>query len=201
MNTLTIAEIASRLDLPESTVRYYRDRFSEFVPVVGKGRQRRYPSDAVEIFRTIADGLRNGHTAIMVEETLGRLYPRNIETSETELAQMGTGTPQHMAQAMVQVLYQQSEEIQAMRLSLEQIKGDLDHQHEESVSVLAEAFDKLKSHLDNQDSQNSRLARERDQFIVSQMRDMLQKSQAQSPVKPWWQKWLGRNSSGSSVHS
>ncbi len=201
MTTLTIAEIASRLDLPESTVRYYRDRFSEYVPVVGKGRQRRYPNEAVEIFHTIADGLRNGQTAIMVEETLGRLYPRNVETSETELAQVGTVATQQMAQAMVQVLYQQSEEIQAMRLSLENIKDDLDRQHEENVLALTEAFEKLKSHMDHQDTQNSRLARERDQFIVSQMRDMLQKSQTQPPLKPWWQKWLGRSSPKSSVHS
>ncbi len=200
MHTLTIAEIAARLDLPESTVRYYRDRFSEYVPIVGKGRQRRYPDEAVDVFHTIADGLRNGQTATMVEETLGRLYPRNVETSKTKLVQVGAGSPQHMAQAMVQVLYQQSEEIQAMRLSLEQIKDDMDRQREENISVMAEAFEKLKSHMDHQDMQNSRLARERDQFIVSQMRDMLQKSQSHSPAKPWWQKWLGRNSSESSVH-
>ncbi|WP_053957831.1 MerR family transcriptional regulator [Sulfobacillus thermosulfidooxidans] len=202
MNTVTIAEIASRLDLPESTVRYYRDRFSEFVPVIGKGRQRRYPEEAVEIFHTIADGLRNGQTATMVEETLGRLYPRNVETTETELAQVTAGTPQQVAQAMVQVLYQQSEEIQAMRLSLEQIKDDLDRKYEENVAVVAEAFEKLKSHMDTQDMQNARLARERDQFIVSQMRDMLQKSQqTQAQSKSWWQKWWGKNSDQASVRS
>lgn len=203
MNTLTIAEIASRLDLPESTVRYYRDRFNEFVPVIGKGRQRRYPEEAVNVFHSIAEGLRNGQTATMVEETLGRLYPRNVNTAETELAHVVSGTPQQVAQAMVQVLYQQSEEIQAMRLSLEQIKDDLDRNHAENVTAVAEAFEKLQTHIDTQDMQNTRLARERDQFIVSQMRDMLQKSQAQAQVSPksWWQKWLNKDSSQASIRS
>ncbi|WP_158246131.1 MerR family transcriptional regulator [Sulfobacillus sp. hq2] len=199
MDTLTIAEIASRLDLPESTVRYYRDRFSAYVPVVGKGRGRRYPDEAVEVFRTIADGLRNGQTATMVDETLSRLFPRNVST-DTELAQQSpSAAPQQVAQAMVQVLYQQSEEIQAMRLSLEQIKAELDQHHAQDVQALTEAFESLKSHLDTQDTKNMRLARERDQFIMSQMRDMM-KSRPEQP-KSWWQKWWNKTPPQASVNS
>lgn len=56
--TLTIAQIAQQLGLPESTVRYYRDHFSDYIPVIGEGRQRRYPAEAVEVFQVIADTLR-----------------------------------------------------------------------------------------------------------------------------------------------
>ncbi len=198
METLTIAEIASRLELPESTVRYYRDRFASYIPVVGKGRGRRYPTEAVEIFRTIAEGLRSGQTATLVDETLSRLYPRNIETAQTELAQATAAAPQQVAQAMVHVLFQQREEIQAMRLSLEQIQADLSDHHEQNVLRMAEAFDALKSHLDVQDHQNARLARERDQFIMSQMREILQ---PKPEPKSWWQKLRNKNTAEVSANS
>jgi DNA-binding transcriptional MerR regulator len=198
METLTIAEIASRLELPESTVRYYRDRFATYIPVVGKGRGRRYPGEAVEIFRTIAEGLRSGQTAALVDETLSRLFPRNIETVQTELAQATAAAPQQVAQAMVHVLFQQQEEIQAMRLSLEQIQADLNDHHEQNVSRMAEAFDTLKSHLDVQDNQNTRMARERDQFIVSQMREFLQ---PKPETKSWWKKLRSKNTSQASARS
>lgn len=198
MDTLTIAEIASRLELPESTVRYYRDRFTVYVPVTGKGRGRRYPEEAVEVFRTIADGLRSGQTATMVDDTLSRLFPRNIDTGTDLVQQSATAAPQQVAQAMVQVLYQQSEEIQAMRLSLEQIKAELDEHHTQNAAVLTEAFESLKSHLDTQDTKNTRLARERDQFIMSQMRDMVKPRPAE---KSWWQKWWNKTPPHASVNS
>lgn len=42
----TLREIARTLGLPESTVRYYRDAFSSYVPTVGRGWRRRYPPAA-----------------------------------------------------------------------------------------------------------------------------------------------------------
>ncbi len=56
----TIREIARQLALPESTVRYYRDAFVEHIPVVGTGRRRRYPADAVAILRSVAHGFAAG---------------------------------------------------------------------------------------------------------------------------------------------
>lgn len=56
----TIREIARQLALPESTVRYYRDAFVAFVPAVGVGRRRRYPSSAVAILRSVAQGFAAG---------------------------------------------------------------------------------------------------------------------------------------------
>ncbi len=40
MSLLTAAQIAKELNLPESTVRYYRDRFTEYIPTTGEGRNR-----------------------------------------------------------------------------------------------------------------------------------------------------------------
>jgi DNA-binding transcriptional MerR regulator len=51
---LTLRQLAAQLDLPESTVRYYRDAFLDQIPSVGTGRRRRYPQQAVEVLRSIA---------------------------------------------------------------------------------------------------------------------------------------------------
>jgi len=51
---LTLRELAVRLSLPESTVRYYRDGFLDHIPAIGTGRRRRYPPQAAAVLGTIA---------------------------------------------------------------------------------------------------------------------------------------------------
>lgn len=48
---LTIAQIAKELRMPESTARYYRDKFIEYIPYVGEGRSKRYRPETVEVLR------------------------------------------------------------------------------------------------------------------------------------------------------
>ena len=51
-------------------MRYYRDRFSEYIPTAGEGRSRRYKGEAVEVFGFIADKLRAGMPADILEVEL-----------------------------------------------------------------------------------------------------------------------------------
>ncbi len=71
----TIREIARELALPESTVRYYRDTFSAFLPSVGTGRRRRYPAEAIPLLRLVAEGYAQNRPRPEIEraltETLG----------------------------------------------------------------------------------------------------------------------------------
>ena len=67
---LTLSEVAQRLGLPETTVRYYRDRFAPYLPVVGEGRSRRYPPQAVERLRWIVEQLRAGSSLQEIEAQL-----------------------------------------------------------------------------------------------------------------------------------
>ena len=88
-NLLTIKDIARRLNIPESTARYYRDKFPEYVPTVGTGRKKRYKPEAVDILRLIAEGLRNGSSAIEIESELSLQYEAimDIEPEPQQLAQ------------------------------------------------------------------------------------------------------------------
>jgi hypothetical protein len=53
---LTLRAIAHALRLPESTVRFYRDAFGEFLPTDGRGRRRRHPATVLALFELIAEG-------------------------------------------------------------------------------------------------------------------------------------------------
>jgi len=72
---LSVAEIARELDLPESTVHYWKNRFAQHLPSVGRGRQKRFKPEAVEIFANISRLLKEGHTARDVMDRLSRDYP------------------------------------------------------------------------------------------------------------------------------
>jgi DNA-binding transcriptional MerR regulator len=67
---LTIAELARNLDLPESTTRYYCNRFAEHLPSVGEGRRRRFKPEALDILRTIAETMRRDKNAYAVDLVL-----------------------------------------------------------------------------------------------------------------------------------
>ncbi len=66
----TLREIAQELDLPESTVRYYRDAFPEHIATVGTGRRRRYPPEAIAVLRSIAEGYAQGQSHQEIEARL-----------------------------------------------------------------------------------------------------------------------------------
>lgn len=78
---LSIAVISRELNIPESTLHYWKNRFSEFLPSVGRGRQKRFRPDAVDVFRTISEMLKLGHTTRDVKAELAGHYPLNIEPS------------------------------------------------------------------------------------------------------------------------
>ncbi len=87
---LSVAEIARRLDVPESTVHYWKNRFSQHLPSVGVGRQKRFKPEAVEVFATIAQMLSAGHPAGEIMETLKNSYPLTPATMEES-------TPAHVS--------------------------------------------------------------------------------------------------------
>jgi DNA-binding transcriptional MerR regulator len=83
----TIAEIAARLKLSESTIRYYRDKFIEYVPAIGEGKKRRYRTEAFEALRFIADSLRSGKTAEETQQGLNLKFQREIKIAAIAAAE------------------------------------------------------------------------------------------------------------------
>ena len=84
-----IAAIAKILDQPESTLHYWKNRFDAFLPSVGEGRHKRFRPEALEIFKTIHQLLRQGLSAADVRVELSRLFPMNVTPGESG----ATGAP------------------------------------------------------------------------------------------------------------
>ncbi len=77
---LTLKEIAQELDVPESNLRYYRNRISEFLPSAGRGRRRRYLPEAKEVFRRTVELIQEGMTLDRVYKYLASNDPHEIES-------------------------------------------------------------------------------------------------------------------------
>ncbi|TVM16897.1 MerR family transcriptional regulator [Oceanidesulfovibrio indonesiensis] len=72
---MSLREIGRRLNIPPSSVAYYKDRFSRFIPQQGgSGRRTRYPADALPIFKEIRHMFNNNYSAEQVERDLARKF-------------------------------------------------------------------------------------------------------------------------------
>ncbi|WP_029456716.1 helix-turn-helix domain-containing protein [Solidesulfovibrio alcoholivorans] len=74
----SIAAIAKALDVPESTLHYWKNRFDDVLPSVGRGRGKRFRAEALDIFRAIGRMLAQGMSSADVRATLARTYPVNV---------------------------------------------------------------------------------------------------------------------------
>ncbi|OLN24873.1 hypothetical protein DVDV_3836 [Desulfovibrio sp. DV] len=74
----SIAAIAKILDVPESTLHYWKNRFDDVLPSMGNGRNKRFRAEAVEVFREIGGMLGQGMATGDVRAALSRRYPVNV---------------------------------------------------------------------------------------------------------------------------
>ena len=184
MELLTIAQIAKQLDLPESTVRYYRDRFSEYIPTTGEGRGRRYRGEAVEVFRVIADKLRAGMPADILEVELRSRFAREV-TAVPQPDRSSSTAAMVPAAAFIEVLARidgalgtlgdlprvveaQSQEIEGLRRQLDDL----------STAATAAATQK-------------QAAEARDRELLSTVAELRKALETRPDPIPWWKRMLG----------
>ncbi len=74
---LTLKEIARQLDLPESNIRYYRDRFEQYLPYTGEGRKRRYRPESIDVFQYIATELKQNSSYDEITHGLAKRFSQN----------------------------------------------------------------------------------------------------------------------------
>lgn len=75
---LSLREIARRLDLPSSTVAYYKDRYRTFIPSsAGAGRRQRYGLPVLKVFKRIREMYDMSSSASQIERDLERRFGRS----------------------------------------------------------------------------------------------------------------------------
>ena len=144
----TIREIARELALPESTVRYYRDAFVEYVPAIGTGRRRRYPADAVAILRLVAHGFATGKSREEIAAGLrGRPRPAVehqppvLATRESELLEQVDDAPPAQLSELLEEMEALREQLEVERQLVERLrrsKLEIEHRAAQAEARLAE---------------------------------------------------------------
>lgn len=84
LRMLTILQIADELKVAESTVRYWRDRYMAYIPVTGKGRQRRYPKESLAAFRYIQEASKQNISQQEIESNLVKITGIEIKEFHTD---------------------------------------------------------------------------------------------------------------------
>ncbi|HMM38451.1 MAG TPA: MerR family transcriptional regulator [Desulfovibrio sp.] len=80
-----------RLGIPPSTIVYYKDRFSRFIPSAGgTGRRRRYPSESLELFRRIREMFENNWSVEQIEQELTACRGELFDAGKLEGAEAGS---------------------------------------------------------------------------------------------------------------
>ena len=141
---LTLKEIARRLEVPESNIRYYRDKFSKYIPSVGEGRKMRYKPKAVEVFDYIARSMKDGKTSSEIDGEIGAMFPINAELQTPEVE---TETTFHQPQPEPQV--QSQTQTSAPTLSDEMFTTFLDRQ--------SRTFDRIADTIGRQNVQDNHI--------------------------------------------
>lgn len=175
---LTIAEIAKRLDIPESTARFYRDRFEDFIPSVGEGRKKRYKPETVEILQFIADGFKHNLTTADIENGLASMVARNIEVEKEAAATQAVVQQESKTDAL-----QLQAVLKNMSATLEIIAG----QKEEITELRKHIANVEKTQQEQQKYIDTTLI-EREKRLMESIR-AIQQQHAAAREKKWWQFW------------
>jgi predicted RNase H-like nuclease (RuvC/YqgF family) len=68
---ISLREVGRQLEIPPSTIVYYKDKFAKYIPSVGgEGRRCRYPLEVLEIFRRIRKMFNDNWSTEQIEREL-----------------------------------------------------------------------------------------------------------------------------------
>ena len=192
---LSLREIGRRLNIPPSSVVYYKDRFADFIPPhTGTGRRKKYPAAALTIFKEIRTMFEKNWSAEQIEQNLSRGYshlfkPGNNGTQAGGPAEIGGAEQEnkpalvdeitHVLDKMSGVLENQAlfraeiDNLRAEVVQLKQDKTDLESFYKKKIEGLekeleemqAERNDLLRQFLEFANSQHDNLTQPPDTFL------------------------------------
>jgi DNA-binding transcriptional MerR regulator len=125
MELYTIAEMAKLLKIPESTLRYYRDRHPEYLHYTGKGRKKRYSPEALEALRFICEQANNSRNADDIDQALQARF--NKEINHDDITAVTTAEEQQLKLMdtltdTLSSIADQKKEIQTLREEVKELR-------------------------------------------------------------------------------
>ena len=167
---LSLREIGRQLDIPPSTVVYYKDKFSRYIPAHGSGRRRRYPAEALEVFRRIREMFDNHWSAAEVERELALKFNQLMQNvQDDEQLSMTDAAPgrqaQELAGSLAGVLEKMADVLENQSLFRSEIRSLRDEvaalraENEAVEQRREQELDDLKRELDELRKRGQRLER------------------------------------------
>jgi DNA-binding transcriptional MerR regulator len=157
---ISLREVGRQLDIPPSTIVYYKDKFERFIPSEGgEGRRTRYPVEVLEIFRRIRKMFNNNWSTEQIEQELALKFGMlmNDQQHDQSFEQpISTGALQDLAgvlSRMSDMLDNQSlfrSEIRSLRDEVAALRAEREAEsarQEESVRALRDEVASLKRKL------------------------------------------------------
>tara|TARA_B100000683_G_scaffold171669_1_gene165434 strand:- start:1055 stop:1951 length:897 start_codon:yes stop_codon:yes gene_type:complete len=123
---ISLREVGRRLDIPPSTVVYYKDKFSRFIPSEGGGgRRQRYPVEVLEIFRRIREMFNSNWSTEQIERELALKFSALMGSRATDQKgdQLYNGKAESFAQDIGAVLSKMSEALEDQSLFRSEIRS------------------------------------------------------------------------------
>ena len=171
-HNLTITQIALEIDIPESTARRYAKQLSYFLPSNQIGRTVKYTPIAITVLRDASTLFTKGHTADKVKEILAEKYEQIITG---DIVEDDESSRDNLLPADVTLF----KDLVAETIRNE-IAASQERSHQQIVK-LSEEVKQLREELaksqDNQAQHITRLTRERDEQVLTKLRDIHDKLQ------------------------
>ncbi len=166
---MTLKEAAYQAGIHENTARFYRDKYEEFFPSVGEGRNRKYALATVDLLKFIKSCYDAKLDADQVRDRLGQEFgipvvvnTMTLKTPQQEIAAIVVEQLQNIiAQALAQQAAAYQDEIKSLRNEIVQLQQQLN------------TIDRSREN--------------RDKEIMENIRQL--QAAAQSQSRPWWKFW------------
>jgi transposase-like protein len=189
---LSIKEISQELGIPQSTLRYYRDLFMDYLPAAGEGKKKRFYPEAVVVFQTIAKGMHKNKSADDIASDLNQRFTRFIDVNEAEeKTQESSATYSqkdeiHQSQALTSLTQLDGSAIMAVVASqnqaLQQIAATISivNEQQEELHNLKQEVNKLEERLEKELTDHF-------QLVDTQLRQAIEQRETKK-TKSFWQR-------------
>lgn len=152
MELLTIADIAKQLNLSQSTTRFYRDKYNDYLPCIGEGRSRRYQSETVEGLKIIMDSYKEKLPSTMIESKLQERFgiPQHTtaERKQQTTTMVGTQENEPMVNQVLTLIITQQKQLISKVAELENKLGEQENERLKLSDRLDKQDIMLKNHFD-----------------------------------------------------
>ncbi len=128
---LSLKQIAQRLNIPVSTVSYYRNQFNDFMPAVNVGRYPKYNDEVLEVISEIRRLFGEGYDRQQIEDILKQQFAIN---QGEELATTTKGTTIQQSDKYLYLLEEYASLLQQQQATIAQ--------QSELIKQLTEQFDR-----------------------------------------------------------